>query len=166
MKKLFILLALLVALSVSASAQEASDYNVIGLQGGAFIQDGYKPELAYCFVTEVSVEAVPLINQLFKKIETSVLYANRTQPEVNTAEIYAMRMFTVRQYNLYKSLYIGLGAGYYYLLNSQGGDEDYLAARFEFGTKINDVLEIYVGADALKTHTTTVFPHISFVFLQ
>ena len=163
MKKL-LLLTLLIAMAVSVSAQG----DIVGIQGGAFLQEGYGPEVAYALSTDISVTDVPLINKLMSKAELSAIYSNRVLPDGGATEIYGVRAFTVRQYLIYGWFYAGIGVGTYYLTNTDGGDDLYAAARVEIGAKLSDALEIYIGGDIIDVHDCSdmFYPHVSVSFTQ
>jgi hypothetical protein len=168
MKKLLLVIAILILVPIQFSiAQDAN--NVVGVQVGAFVQKGHSPAVAYALGTDISVEEVPLLNKLFSKAETSMLYSDRPQPDDATTEIYGIRVFSVKQYAFYKDvLYGGIGGGAYYLTNTDGGDKTYVAGRIEIGAKIKDMVEVYVGGDIIDVRggNDLFFPHFSVSFVH
>lgn len=167
-KLLFVIVLFMVFPWSLTQAQEAQ--NVAGVQFGTLLQNGCKPAMAYAIGTDISVTEIPLINRLFSKAETSFLYSDRKFDF--TSEIYAFRVFTVKQYQFLtinnNGFYFGIGGGGYYTANSDGGDKGYLAGRVEVGAKIENIVEIYIGGDVLDVRgdSDLFYPHVSVAFLK
>ena len=157
--KRFILLLLLIALpfSMSVQAQDVDPMDVLSIHTGLLLQDGYKGEMAYAVNLEAPTYQVWLLKDMVTKVEGSVLYSDRGYN--GTAEITALRAFTVRQWDLGRKWYAGIGGGYWHFINTDGPDDGHFALRLEAGKKIAGV-EFYVGGDIVRTPSTLFFPHI------
>ena len=166
MKRLimFAVLAVLIALPITTVAQE----NVVAGQFGVCLQDGYRGEIAWGIVTDISVNDIWVIGQIATKVEASLLFSNR--PWDGQSEMNVARLFSVRQFQLTEVFYMGLGGGIWHMVNTNASDASYFALRGEAGFHVGSLfganLELYGGADIVQMPGPDLFyPHISLSIL-
>ncbi len=153
------LIAFLISLPATPVIGQEIGSNYLGGQVGSILQQGTKSGLAWAVIGNLSTDRVPLIREVMTKVEGSFINADR--PYKATAELYALRLMSVKQFRLSDLFYVGLGYGYWQMIDTDGPDDGHFAGRFEFGVKSFDLFgttfEAYLGSDLVKQSGPDMF---------
>ncbi len=153
------LIAFLISIPGNLAIGQEIGGNYLGGQVGSILQDGNKSGLAWAVIGNLSTDRVPLVREVMTKVEGSFINADR--PYKATAELYALRFMSVKQFRLSDWFYVGLGYGYWQMINTDGPDDGHFAGRIEFGIKsfnlLGSTFEAYLGSDVVKQSGPDMF---------
>lgn len=162
------LIAFLISLPGNLVIGQEIGGEYLGGQVGSLMQEGTKSGLAWAVIGKLSTNKVPVIREVMTKIEGS--FVNADKPHDSTAEFYALRFMSVKQFRLSDLFYVGLGYGYWQIIDTDGPDDGHFAGRFEIGVKsfnlIGSTFEAYIGSDVVKQSGPDLFYlHVSVIII-